>query len=246
MNDPSWFESWFNSPYYHLLYRDRDQSEARPFIERLTRHLQLPPHARVLDLACGKGRHSIVLANLDYDVLGIDIAPENIAQANLSSRPGLSFAVHDMRTPLSAEPFDAVLNLFTSFGYFDTEAEHQAALHTMAQALKPNGKLVIDYLNVDPTLAQLVPKESRTIEGVHFEISRKAVNGYLIKEIQLVDLKHHQSHTFSEKVALFRKNDFERMLEPMNLSIEEVKGDYQLGPYDPLRSPRLILLVGRK
>ncbi len=246
MNGPSWFESWFNSPYYHLLYRDRDQSEARPFIEGLTRHLQLPPHARILDLACGKGRHSIVLADLGYDVLGIDIAPENIAQAKQSSRPGLSFAVHDMREPLLAEPFDAVLNLFTSFGYFDTEAEHQAALHTMAKALKPNGKLVIDYLNVDPTLAQLVANETRTIEGVHFSISRKAANGKLIKEIHLEDSNHHQSFTFSEKVSLLRKNDFERMLGQVNLTIEEVKGDYQLGPYDPLRSPRMIMIVGHK
>lgn len=246
MNDPSWFESWFNSPYYHLLYRDRDQSEARPFIERLTRHLHLPLHARILDLACGKGRHSIVLADLGYDVLGIDIAPENIALAKQSIRPGLSFAVHDMRQPLLAEPFDAVLNLFTSFGYFDTEAEHQAALHTMAEALKSNGKLVIDYLNVDPTLAQLVANETRTIEGVDFTISRKASNGYLIKEIHLEDSIHHQSLTFSEKVSLLRKHDFERMMLPVNLAIEEVKGDYQLGPYDPLRSARMIMIVGRK
>lgn len=246
MNDPSWFESWFNSPYYHLLYRDRDQSEARPFIERLTRHLHLPPQARILDLACGKGRHSIVLANLGYDVLGVDIAPENIAQASLSSRTGLSFAVQDMREPLDAEPFDAVLNLFTSFGYFDTEQEHLAALNTMACALKPNGKLVIDYLNMDQALAQLVKKEARTIEDVHFEITRRTAAGYLIKEISVQDRKKNQTFFFSEKVALFRKNDFELMLLQVGLSILEVWGDYRLQPFDAQHAPRMILIGGRK
>jgi len=242
MNDPSWFESWFNSPYYHLLYRDRDESEARPFIERLMRHLQLPPGARILDLACGKGRHSIVLADLGYEVLGIDIAPENIAQAKQFSRTGFSFDVHDMRQPLFAEPFDAVLNLFTSFGYFDTEQEHLAALETMARALKPTGKLVIDYLNIGLARAQLVENEARTIEEVKFDITRKIVANYLVKKTVVEDRKKNQSLAFEEKVSMFGENDFARMLAQVNVSIVEVWGDYLLSPYNPVESPRMILI----
>jgi 2-polyprenyl-3-methyl-5-hydroxy-6-metoxy-1,4-benzoquinol methylase len=242
MNDPSWFESWFNSPYYHLLYRDRDESEARPFIERLTNHLQLPKQARILDLACGKGRHSISLADLGFEVHGIDIAPENIAHADRFSRPGLSFSVHDMRQSLSGEPFDVVLNLFTSFGYFESETEHQSALHTMSAALKTNGKLVIDYLNVNTVIKQLVKSESRTIDGVHFQIRRNVVAGYLIKEIIIDDPRRSKKLTFSEKVATFGLEDFKRLLQPERIGIGEVLGDYALAPFDPERSPRLILI----
>lgn len=242
MNDPSWFESWFNSPYYHLLYRDRDESEARPFIERLTKHLQLPKQARILDLACGKGRHSISLADLGFEVHGIDIAPENIAHANQLSRPGLTFSVHDMREPLPGQPFDAVLNLFTSFGYFESEQEHQSALHTMSSALKADGKLVIDYLNINTVIKQLVPSESRTIDGIHFQISRKVANGYLIKEITIEDPARSKKMIFSEKVATFGLADFKHLLQPEGLVIREALGDYALTPFDLENSTRLILI----
>ena len=242
MKDASWFESWFNSPYYHLLYRDRDESEARPFIQRLTTYLKLPTQARILDLACGKGRHSISLSELGFEVLGIDIAPENIAFANQLIRPGLSFAVHDMREPLSGMPFDAIFNLFTSFGYFESEQEHQAALHTMARALKTDGKLVIDYLNVVTVIQQLVESEERTIDGIHFQINRKLSGGFLIKEIFISDPSHPTPLHFVEKVATFRIEDFSQLLQREGLYIREALGDYTLVPFNPETSPRLILI----
>jgi SAM-dependent methyltransferase len=245
MNDASWFESWFNSPYYHLLYKDRDESEARPFIERLTKYLQLPPHARVLDLACGKGRHSISLADLGYVVLGIDIAPENIAATNQLQRPGLSFSVHDMRIKLDVDPFDAVLNLFTSFGYFETDEEHQKAIQTMALALKPGGKLVIDYLNVDQAIAQLIPEEHREIEGVQFRVQRLADAHHLIKKIEVLDPNKQNRFTHTEKVAAFRLADFTRMLSVEGLTIKEVFGNYQLEKFDNNCSPRMIMICER-
>ncbi|MFM7672563.1 MAG: class I SAM-dependent methyltransferase [Bacteroidota bacterium] len=246
MQDTSWFESWFNSPYYHLLYKDRDEEEAKAFIERLTRHLHLPKQARILDLACGKGRHSISLADLGYQVLGIDIAPENIAYANNWARPGLTFAVHDMRQPLSQEPFGAVLNLFTSFGYFDREEEHQAALQTMALALTEDGKLVIDYLNIDQVIAQLVNREVREIEGIQFQIERRLNGNFLRKEIRVIDPSVQHPLVFSEQVAMFRLQDFEKLLDRAGLVVRETAGNYQLEEYDALQSPRLILICTRK
>ena len=245
MNESSWFESWFNSPYYHLLYRDRDESEARPFIEGLTHHLQLPPRAHVLDLACGKGRHSLRLAELGYEVLGIDIAPENIAYAQQFERPGLRFQVHDMREPLDAAPFDVVLNLFTSFGYFDQEEEHQAAIHTMASALKPEGKLVIDFLNAKYTIDRLIPKEERTIDGIDFQIHRRTEGLQVIKEIRIRDPRNSSTEAFSEQVTAFRLEDFQRMLHKEDMEVKEVFGDYALSAFDPTESPRLIMVCTR-
>lgn len=245
MQQAAWFESWFNSPYYHRLYQDRDESEAQAFIKAITDHLKLDPGSRILDLACGKGRHSICLADEGYDVLGIDIAPENILFANQFERDHLAFAVHDMREPLPGRVFDVVLNLFTSFGYFDQEAEHQAALHTMSLALAESGVLVIDYLNSRWVSRQLVAEEQRSIDDVQYFIRRWEDAHHFYKEIEIRIPAHTTPLRFQEKVAKFELADFKSMLEQEGLQIRELFGDYKLHPYDPDRSPRLILLAQR-
>ena len=174
------------------------------------------------------------------------IAPENIAQARQQERALLQFAVHDMRQPIEAPPFDAVLNLFTSFGYFDNESEHQAALHTMASALKPNGVLVIDYLNVDNVRANLVPLEEVEINRIRFTIRRKESATQFIKEITVEDPAMKQPLHFEETVAKFQQADFERMLSKEDLKIRAALGDYSLNAYDPVQSPRLILIAERR
>lgn len=245
MQQVAWFESWFNSPYYHRLYQDRDESEAQAFIKVITEHLRLQPGTRILDLACGKGRHSISLAELGYEVLGIDIAPENIAFAKQFEQKGLEFAVHDMRETLSNRIFEVVLNLFTSFGYFETEVEHQAALHTMSQALQPQGVLVIDYLNSHFVSQQLVAEEQRTIDDAHYIIRRWEDAHHFYKEIEIQIPAQPQPLRFQEKVAKFEWADFKTMLDKEGLLIRESFGDYQLNAYDPERSPRLILIAER-
>ncbi len=245
MQQPAWFESWFNSPYYHRLYQDRDESEAQAFIQQLTNHLRLKPGARILDLACGKGRHSRSLHDLGFDVLGVDIAPESIAYAQQFEEPGLKFAVQDMREPLNASPFDAVLNLFTSFGYFDSPEEHVAAMHTMAGALNPTGKLVIDYLNVSQVSQQLVPEEQRTIDNTHYVIRRWADAHHFFKEIEVQTPDQPTPLLFREKVAKFSSADFENMFIREGLQLREAFGDYALRPYQSEESPRLILIAER-
>ena len=103
----SWYTSWFNSPYYHILYKDRDYSEAAVFMDNLTEALALPKTAHILDLACGRGRHSIYLAGLGYQVTGADLSPKNIEAAKLHERPGLRFVIHNMCLPFQ-QKFDAI------------------------------------------------------------------------------------------------------------------------------------------
>ncbi len=246
MNTPTWFEAWFNSPHYHLLYKGRDESEARQFIERLMGTLKLPPGARVLDLACGKGRHSVSLADLGFDVLGVDIAPENITLAKQQERSNLRFAIHDMRQVLKEPPFDAVLNLFTSFGYFEQEAEHQAAIHTMASAVKSQGVLVIDYLNVAQVSKHLISEEQRQVDSVRFLIERREDDTHFIKEIHVDDPSETAPHLYLERVAKFGLQDFTDMLAKENMEVREVYGDYDLNAYNSTTSPRLILVAMRK
>jgi len=151
-----------------------------------------------------------------------------------------------MREPLPNRVFDAVLNLFTSFGYFESEAEHQAALHTMSQALDQAGVLVIDYLNSQWVSRQLVVEEQRTIDEVQYVIRRWEDGHHFYKEIEIRIPTQATPLRFQEKVAKFELADFKSMLQKEGLQIRELFGDYQLNPYDPTQSPRLILVAGRE
>ena len=147
MPELDWFETWFDSPYYHQLYNHRDEEEALRFINNLLDKLQPTPGCRMLDLACGKGRHSKALWDRGYDVTGVDLSDNSISAAKEYECDTLRFYTHDMRFPLVSNYFDYTFNFFTSFGYFETEREHINALRTMSSSLKKDGILVIDFLN---------------------------------------------------------------------------------------------------
>jgi len=147
-DNSTWYSSWFDTPYYHILYKDRNDAEAQVFMDNLTHYLNLPEEAKILDLACGKGRHSIYLNQLGYDVTGTDLSENSIAEASKSSNEKLHFKVHDMRLPFE-EKYDAVFNLFTSFGYFDNDEDNFKTLSAIKESLTEYGFAVIDFLNAD-------------------------------------------------------------------------------------------------
>ncbi len=168
-----WFRSWFNSPYYHLLYADRNEKEAQDFIARLLDYLKPPPGSTMLDVACGTGRHAKALAAKGFDVTGIDLSPNSIAHALHFANDHLHFYEHDMRELFWINYFQYVFNFFTSFGYFKTHRENSNAIRTMAQSLHNGGTLVLDYLNSKWVEAQLVPQsEKKSANGVHFSINK--------------------------------------------------------------------------
>lgn len=245
----SWFADWFDSPYYHRLYQHRDDSEAALFIERLLEHLKLPAGARLLDMACGRGRHSVELARRGYRVVGMDLSPESIAFARKEHVPlypaALSFSVHDMRLPFvqTLGSFDAVLNLFTSFGYFETEDEHRQTLRQMADALaRPDGVLVLDFFNARRVLRDLAQSESKTVSGLEFNLERSVINGYIIKDIRFEDAG--RNYHFQERVRAFTLADFDALFASAGLERRAVFGSYALDAFDPERSERLIVLGG--
>lgn len=234
-----WYASWFNTPYYHILYKNRDDSEAKRFMDRLTQHLSIQKEETILDLACGKGRHSVYLNSLGYKVTGVDLSKNSIDYAKKYENERLQFAIHDMTTPY-AEKFDFIFNLFTSFGYFENEIDNQNTISSIKKALKPNGIGVIDFLNADYVIENLVPKENKTIEGIHFKINRFVENGFIIKQINFVD--GGQEFSFQEKVKAIRINDFESYFEKAGLTLLETYGDYQLSTFKKTNSKRLILI----
>src|SRR5262249_12683163 len=134
-----WFSTWFDSAHYHQLYAHRDDDEAARLIDGLIEHDLLTPGSHVLDLGCGTGRHARHLAGRGFDVTGIDLSAESLKRAKAGERANLRFLRQDMRLPFRAGPFDHIVNLFTSFGYFDDSSDHMAVVHNIATALRPGG-----------------------------------------------------------------------------------------------------------
>ncbi|RSK31233.1 SAM-dependent methyltransferase [Hymenobacter metallilatus] len=237
-----WFSTWFDSPYYHRLYQHRDYAEARAFLDRLLAYLHPKPTARLLDLACGKGRHSRYLSEQGFAVTGVDLSPHSIAAARQFGHERLHFQVHDMRDPLPYGPFDLVLNLFTSFGYFEQEAENVVALRNAAAALRPGGKLVIDFLNTELTIKTLVTHETKTVDGTVYQLYRHFHNDFIVKEIRFRD-DAGQEQYFEERVRALNQERFAEYFRMAGLRLAETLGDYQLGPFDPATSPRMIFVL---
>jgi 2-polyprenyl-3-methyl-5-hydroxy-6-metoxy-1,4-benzoquinol methylase len=242
-NSSNWFKVWFDSPYYHQLYFERDEKEAAAFIERLLQHLQPAPGAKLLDVACGRGRDANLLASKGYDVTGIDLAPGSIDTARALEHERLHFYQHDMRLPFWINYFDIAFNLFTSFGFFRTDREHNNSIRTLANAVQPNGMVVIDFLNVHYAEDHLVHKQSITIGNVNYYLTKWFDETHFYKKILIEDPQLKEPLEYTEKVAKLSLGDFNDMFAFHELQTQEVFGDYNLGAYDIKHSPRMIMIA---
>lgn len=244
----TWYEVWFDSPYYGTLYGDRDQAEAEAFIRLLATTLRARPPAAALDVACGTGRHAVVMAELGYDVLGIDLSVPSISIAAQLARPNLRFQVLDMRAIKWHDRFDIALNLFTSFGYFGAETDERRVLAGINSALKPGGQVVIDFLNAVRTISELVPCERIERGGIGFDITRRIDRGTIVKTIKVDDPERPAADPrpkFEERVRALSADTMNGYLVDAGFEVERRYGDYKLSPYRPSSSDRLIL-VARK
>lgn len=236
----SWFVNWFDSPYYHLLYKNRDEKEAEFFIDNLVSHLQIPKQSKLLDIACGKGRHAIYFNKKGMDVVGIDLSQSSINSAKKDEHETLLFAVHDMRKVFQKNNFDIVTNLFTSFGYFEKDEDEQKAINAMTLNLKQEGILIIDFMNTKKVIANLVLNEQKTINNIQFDITRQVKDGFILKDIRITDGKEQQQ--FQEKVKAITLADYSEFITNAGLKIIDIFGNYKLDNFDEKISDRLILI----
>lgn len=243
MEQNDWYQDWFNSPFYHKLYFERDTAEAEDFIRRLLQHLQPGTDCRMLDVACGRGRHSITLAEGVHDVTGIDISAESIAYAKHAETDKLHFYVHDMRRSFWINYFHFAFNFFTSFGYFKTAREHNDAMRTIAASLQPGGTVLFDYLNIHYTEDRLVHNETKTLGETVYEIHRWHDESHFYKRIIITDPTLDKPMEHTEKVAKFSLGDFTEMMAFQNLQVTEVFGSYDLESYHVRNTPRMIVLA---
>ncbi len=238
-----WFKAWFNTPYYHLLYKHRDHKEAASFIDNLIKELNPSAASSILDLACGRGRHSIYLNEKGFEVTGVDISESSILFAKAYENDRLKFEIHDMRCPFERKSFDVILNLFTSFGYFDDREDNQRVIDSAYESLKPGGTLVLDYLNTEKVSKTLPIRETIAREDVVFTILKRQTEEDIVKEISFSAEK--KEYKFSERVNKISTHQFEEYFQKSGFTIKAMFGDYKLQGFDPETSDRMIWVVER-
>jgi SAM-dependent methyltransferase len=239
-----WFKCWFDSRYYDILYKDRDQGEADMFMQNLINFLKPAPNSFMLDLACGKGRHAVSLSKMGFNVTGIDISEKSIHVAEKFASKNLQFAIHDMRKTYMVNYYDYVFNLFTSMGYFDNDRDNHAVLANIYNALKPGGTFVLDFVNSRKATQNLSEFEEKEIEGIKFSVRRSVHNDFLVKDIHVVD--GAKEFNFEERVYMYTPLLFKMALEKLGFTIINTFGDYNLSTFNPDNSDRLILISKKK
>lgn len=239
-----WYEDWFNSPYYHLLYNNRNHEEADFFTGNLCSRLDLKPGMHIWDLACGKGRHAIALYKKGFDVTGTDLSENNIAEASKGAGNGLHFFVHDMRMPFSENNFDAVFNLFTSIGYFENYEDNFLVFKNVMAALKPGAVFVVDFFNSEKVIANFKSGYTEKRGEIEFRIEKELCSNHIVKKISFTS--EGKSYVFKENVSLLKKNDFESFASKAGLNLMAVFGNYKLDNFDVSVSDRLILVFKKQ
>lgn len=208
-------------------------------MHNLTNYLNIPEGGKILDLACGKGRHAVYLNSIGYDVTGVDLSENSIKFAKQFENETLHFAVHDMCKPFN-DRFDAVFNLFTSFGYFENDKDNLNTIKAIKADLNAVGFGVIDFMNSDYVINNLVPEETKTVEGIEFNLKRFVRDGYIIKEISF--LHEGDDYKYEERVRAFTLADFEDLFEKAGVYLLDIFGDYKLRKFDAQESSRLIMI----
>jgi SAM-dependent methyltransferase len=209
-------------------------------MKNITEFLAIPKSTHILDLPCGKGRHSVFLNSLGYKVTGGDLAENSIKIAKEFENDTLSFKVHDMRQPFNNQ-YDAVFNLFTSFGYFEDDKEDVLILQNIKNGLKKGGYFVFDFLNSDLVKANLVAKETKVVDEIAFNITREITNGFIIKNISF--FADDAQHSYTERVKYLDEAKMKAYFNKVGFSITNIFGDYTLSNFNAQTSNRLILIA---
>jgi SAM-dependent methyltransferase len=239
--ETDWFENWFDSKYYHILYGNRDNAEAERFMDKLIACLKPKPMCFMHDLCCGKGRHAVYLSHKGFRVTGSDLSCESIKYALQFENESLSFFVNDMRQVMRVNYFDYVFNLFTSFGYFAHPDDHNKVIAAVHTSLKPGGIFVLDYLNSEKSKKLMQAEGCIKAGGIEFHIKKRFEDKHFIKEIHFTD--EGTGYRFREKVRAFTKEELEALFLKNGFELMHWKGNYELEEYTEASSDRMIAFV---
>ena len=234
-----WFKHWFGGEEYHELYSHRDDEDARRAVALIRSVVTWGSGDRILDLACGPGRHAAELTRWGGQVVGFDLSRAMLRRARERTTAGLVRG--DMRAlPFRNGSFALAVNLFTSFGYFLDDEEHQRVVQQVVAALSPGGHFVLDYLNAEHVRRTL--KVTERTEGRDVLVTRRidTANRFVIKEIELRD----EGRRFQERVRLYSADELAALFTDAGLRVAVRFGDYDGAPAGP-NAPRMILVGAR-
>jgi SAM-dependent methyltransferase len=239
-----WFEEWFNSKEYLDVYQHRNETDARKLFDLIIANIQIPINGKVMDLACGPGRHSILFAHKGFKVTGVDLSDNLLKVAGLAARKeklDIKFVEADLRHIELEDKFDLVVNLFTSFGFFDNDEDNFSIFKTASKLLLPGGYFVFDFLNSSFIENNLV-RESSEVKPHEKIIQKRRIEGdRVIKDIII----HHNGtvKTFYESVKLYRKEELDRAIRDNGLAIKKTFGDFSGSDFIEAASPRIIIIA---
>jgi cyclopropane fatty-acyl-phospholipid synthase-like methyltransferase len=240
----NWPEEWFDSSLYEKLYPNPVEEEARRLIDPLEKTLNLSGWSEILDLGCGRGRYAISLGERGYKVTAVDLSEKAIRTARRKAvKKGLDihFKVHDMRNPLPHK-FDAIVNLFTTFGYFTNDKQNSRVLDSIVEMLDLGGMFVLDYMNSQKVAKTYQALDHGNFRDIDFKVNRYIDNGAIIKDIKFTGGPIEGAKEYTEHVKLYDLDWFKKQFAKRGLQIDHLYGDYHGNSYDPETSPRLMIV----
>lgn len=214
------------------------------------RALELPPGAELLDLCCGHGRHAVLLALAGFKVTGLDLSGQYLEQAALNAAEAgveLELVHSDMRQVPYLDRFDAVINLFTSFGYLNSDDEDMVVLHQVAKALKPGGRFLIDLINRDWVVSNFIPEEERgNPDGTRYLARRELdlLHSRIQNSFVVTTPDGATRHLNGLTIRLYTLTEMSRMLAEAGLGFQTVYGGYESEPYS-IETRRMIVVAAK-
>ena len=246
MSEKNWYEKWFSNKYYLEIYSHRDEKEVRDIINLIQRYVPLSNNDKVLDVCCGAGRHSIELARRGYDVTGFDLSPYLISQAmeSLSSSKEknlkVEFMIKDMKDFSFGNAFDMAINVFTSFGYFETDEDNFKVFENVFKSLKQGGYFVFDFINPDYLRKTLVSESEDVYDGIKIIQKRYIENNFVYKDIFIGEEK------YTERLKLYSTDDINAVFKSLGFGILHTFGDYYGNPFARENSRRMVYISKTK
>lgn len=240
MSQKDWFASWFNTSFYHDLYANRNNTEAQAFVDALSSFFKWDENVKILDACCGSGRHALYLESKGFQVFGLDLSENNILQAQSLSLFPERWSIEDVRDFNLPFKVNYALNLFTSFGYFDTDEEHVSMLKNINRNLVDSGFLVLDFLNVNWVLNCL--KENEVVKGslAEYYVTRSIVANRIVKNIRFaVD---NIEYAYEERVMAYSPEQLLQLLLLSGFKVVATWGDYHGAPMS-VNAPRCIFIA---
>ncbi len=241
-----WFEEWFNTEEYLNVYRHRNDEDAEKLVRLILSNIRLNEGADIIDLACGSGRHSILFAERGYNVTAVDLSENLLNVARMTAENlglDIDFVNADLRNFCITSKFDLAVNLFTSFGYFESDKENFSLFSDACDLLNPGGYFVIDYFNAEFVKKHLIAHSEDSFNGQRIIQERKIVGDRVVKDITIAN--NGTRKKYIESVRMYSNTELEDAIEKSGLNIYKTFGDFDGSNFDLNSSPRIIIISGR-